>query len=142
MEAQTKTRLVFCAFACVALLAAPGCNSRSGEVSGTVRFKGVPLTGGQVTFTSAKNNGESAFAWIGEDGSYVINRCPTGPVKITVLALQRNRFGKDEEKETKAASGKRRNLPALPSRYTDPNVTDLEFVVVTGTQQFDIDLKP
>jgi hypothetical protein len=111
-----------------------------------VRFKGKPMPGGQVTFTSKDRSNVSVFARIGEDGSYVIHGCPAGPVKITVLALERTRGGKsfDSPQELAAASKRdqRRKLPAIPLRYTDPNTTDLEYSVVAGAQRYDIELKP
>jgi hypothetical protein len=123
-----------------------GCGGSTGEVSGTVRFQGGPMRGGQVTFTSQHRGGVSAFAWIGENGSYMIRGCPTGPVKITVLPLDRSRRGKgfDSARGMVAArgNGQRRKLPAVPLSYTDPNTTELEYSVLAGPQRHNIELKP
>jgi hypothetical protein len=135
-----------CWLAGVLALAVAGCGSGTGDVSGTVRFKGVPMWGGKVTFTSQDQGGVSVSAWIGEDGSYSIRGCPTGPARITVLPLEPSRGGRgfDNPRGVVAASGsrERRKLPVIPRRYTDANTTDLEYTVGGGRQQHDIELKP
>ncbi len=127
-------------------MALAGCGSSTGDVSGRVRFRAVPMPGGQVTFTSQDKPGASVYSWIGEDGSYLIHGCPTGPVKITILPLDRNRgakgFGNPSGFIAASKSDQRRKLPAIPLRYTDPNTTNLEYSVMTGAQQHNIELKP
>lgn len=130
-------------FAGVLGMALAGCGGSTGDVSGIVRFKAAPMPGGQVTFTSRDKSGVSVYAWIGEDGNYRIHGCPTGPVKITVLPLERSRSGKGPKGLGVAGKSEpRRKLPVIPLRYTDPNTTDLEYSVVAGPQQFQIELKP
>src|SRR5262249_12046242 len=51
--------------------------------TGVVKYKGTPLKGGMVTFNSTAGK-MSPVATISEDGTYKIENCPTGPVKITV----------------------------------------------------------
>jgi hypothetical protein len=127
-------------------LALAGCGGSTGHVSGTVRFKGAPIPGGRVTFTSRDGGGVSGFAWVGVDGSYSIRGCPTGPVKITVLSMERSRGGNgfDNPRGVVGArrSGQSRKLPAIPLRYADPRTTDLEYNVCGGNQTHDLDLKP
>jgi hypothetical protein len=142
---QGGFRAVYCFVAALGLALA-GCGGNTGDVSGTVRFKGKPLSGGQVTFTGQDNPGASAFAWIGTDGSYSIHGCPTGLTKITVLPLERNRGGQTSGTTKRFAaaskSDQRRKPPSIPLRYVDPNTTDLEFSVAGGVQHHDIELKP
>src|SRR5579863_1189408 len=110
-----------CCLMFLLVLAQSGCGDTTGVVSGTVRLKGAAVPGGQVTFTSQTSSGESAFGWIGEDGSYVVQRCPIGPVRIIVLPLERRRGGKGlaNPQGTVAAKGakQRRKPPAIPMRY-------------------------
>lgn len=63
----------------LALAMLSGCG-RSGEVTGTVRFDGDPLTAGRVTFFHSEQQGRNVSSHIQPDGSYRIPYCPTGPV--------------------------------------------------------------
>jgi hypothetical protein len=64
-----------------ASLGLAGCGSSSGIVTGKVTYNNRPLKGGNVTFVGA--NG-SASARINEDGTYTIDKVPTGEAKIAV----------------------------------------------------------
>jgi hypothetical protein len=67
--------------ALAALLGAAGCQSY-GDVTGKVTYKGQPLKGGSVTFTTPGKG--SVSAPIGEDGSYTASHVPAGDAKIAV----------------------------------------------------------
>jgi hypothetical protein len=112
-----------------------GCGSR-GAVSGTVRFKDKPLSGGRITFNSQTTGGPSVVAVIGEDGSYKIADCPPGPVKITVQTVYR---GSGYAQPRKAG---RLNLAIIPARYADPIASSLDYEVRAGAQRYDVELKP
>ncbi|MBO0699966.1 MAG: hypothetical protein J2P46_16330, partial [Zavarzinella sp.] len=69
-----RTRAAVIAF--VAVLAA-GCGSTT-TVSGTVTYKGAPLSGGSVTLVSG--DGVAHSGAIQPNGTYTIPDVPTGPV--------------------------------------------------------------
>ena len=76
---RMRVRLLTC-FGLPILALIGGCSSE-GSISGKVTYKDKPLTGGIVLFTSSSG---SSTANINEDGSYSIERMPTGDVKIAV----------------------------------------------------------
>ena len=115
------------ALAALLALALSGCGGK-GEVSGKVRFNGAPLATGRVTFSCQNKPGASAFAMIGADGGYQIADCPSGPVQITV--------------QTAGYRGARPAAAAIPGRYVDPAKSGLDYIVLPGRQQHDIDLAP
>jgi hypothetical protein len=142
------------------LLLAAGCGSR-GTVSGKVLYKGKPLTGGHVVFLHQKGSFTTA---IQEDGSYSIDRVPSGPVKIAVTAagpvhprhglsksqlekMQKNKPEvKSDEDAPKAmmaemlgsASGGNKSGVNLPEKYGDPEKSGLTYTVAGGSQTYDI----
>ena len=120
-------------------MALSGCGG-TGDVSGTVRFNGKPLPGGRVTFTSLEKTAKYAFAPIREDGSYTIENCPTGPVRITVQAVV-PRSGA-VPRGAKPGPGGRSAPVLLPVRYADPEKSGLDYVVSRGEQLHDIALEP
>jgi hypothetical protein len=129
-----RTLLVGGVLAILALMQT-GCGSR-GAVSGTVRFKDKPLSGGRITFISQKTGGASVVAVIGDDGSYKITDCPAGPVKITVQTVFRG-SGYAQPRKTG-----RLNLAIIPARYADPTASGIDYLVRASWQQHDIDLQP
>jgi hypothetical protein len=68
-------------------LSAVGCGLNSkGNISGKVLYDGKPLPGGLVTFVPT--SGQGAFtSRLGPDGSYSLEKVPTGPMKIAVKAF-------------------------------------------------------
>jgi hypothetical protein len=124
--------------AAVVMLSLSGCGA-TGEVAGTVRLKGKPLSTGRITFTSQANPAVVAFTWIGADGSYRVSDCPVGPVKITVQTVF-SRPGRNWQPAASSANG-RPPAPIIPARYTNPATTDLEFSVTRGSQSHDVELK-
>jgi hypothetical protein len=120
------------------LLGLLGCSDPGAEVTGTVRFDGVPLTGGKVTFFHPTRPGRNVTAYIQTDGTYRILAVPTGQVKVTVVVLPPQQ--KDRDKKRAAAA--RLKVPAVPSKYTDPATTELIYRVEPGSQTIDIELRP
>ena len=135
-------------------LAATGCGSQ-GSVSGKVSYKGEALGGGTVVFTSEGRASDSSP--IALDGTYHINKIPTGPVKVAV-----------ETKSARpiAADPRRPNMPTpppdqmpaggtsaygtpgaptgkyvwIPDDYGDPAKSGLTYDVKPGSQTKDFDL--
>jgi hypothetical protein len=137
-------------------LAVTGCGS-SGSVSGKVSYKGEPLGGGVVVFTSTEGK-SSASAQIGPDGQYSIDKIPAGPVKISVEtnsakpakapprgALPTPPAGAmpkdiDPSKYNQASQPKGKYV-AIPENYADPEKSGLTYTVTSGPQTHEIDLK-
>jgi len=67
-------------FSCICLF---GCGKGSGDVSGTVTYKGERLKGGTVTFSSA-SGGPSFTSPIAEDGTYTLHSVESGEYKVCV----------------------------------------------------------
>src|SRR4051812_22653135 len=105
--------------ALVPILAAAGCGGSRVTVSGKVSYKGTPLKGGNVVFNSLEGK-ESRSAPIAEDGTYRIEKCPVGKVKITVETESLKRVG--------TSGGARKNQPPpganVPADYTPPDFDD------------------
>jgi hypothetical protein len=145
----------------VFLMLAPvaGCSSY-GTVSGKVTYQGEPLTGGTILFTSSRGKGTRSSP-IGEDGSYTIANMPSGDVKIAVET-------KSAQPPPSGAKGPPMSMqpppgvalppgtldspiynPALrkgfavkiPERYADPEQSGIPYVVTSGPQTYNIDLK-
>jgi hypothetical protein len=82
LSVSKPLRLLTAVFLLAAFLCLAGCGSSSNKVVGKVTYQGKPVPGGIVVFYGAnKWTGSSA---IEEDGSYTIDKPPTGSVKITV----------------------------------------------------------
>ena len=139
--------------ALVAPIAATGCSfSGKGTVSGKVYYKKTLLKGGNVTFFSTEGK-PSLSTSIAEDGSYKLEKVPTGEVTICV-----------ETKSLKLQPGatpppKYSAPPGAPAGYTPPNVADRsknfvpidekyatpedsgkKYTVKSGSQEYNIEL--
>jgi hypothetical protein len=121
-----------------ALLSVSGCGGGTGEISGTVRFQGQPLSSGFVTFTIASDPGNRFSATIGADGTYRIAACPSGSARIAVKAVVPRGGQSPPGKEKHTGDGP----PAIPARYANPETSGLELTVRPGSQQHDIELVP
>lgn len=140
---QTKAWLVL-----LLLLPISGCGKGrpSGTVTGTVTYKGAPLTAGKVTFYGPKN--QTATAAINEDGRYEATDVPLGLVKVAVETPP----PPPPEAVKAAKQGKRRfgvgnpitlpeNTVSIPKKYNNPEISGYSLTVKEGSQPFDIDLK-
>ncbi len=118
----------------------------SGTVTGTVTFKGAPLTTGRVIFYGANN--QTAIAQIGEDGNYEAIKVPLGLVKVAVDTPP----PPSRETVKAAKTGKRRfergvpislpeNTVSIPAKYGNPELSGFSLTVKEGSQPYDIALK-
>lgn len=145
-----------------AILLAGGCSGGKGVVNGKVLYKGKPIPGGSVSFTSDKGDKEGVWSSpIEEDGSYTIRGVPAGTAKITVetdsfrpalasVGAQRGgggvsaQFMKEnlEKMNPQMADPERakRYVP-IPAQYRDATKSNLTYEVKSGKQEHDIDLK-
>jgi hypothetical protein len=115
-----------------------GCEN-AGTVSGTVRYKGQPLSEGSVSFVGEK--GQAATGSIDKSGRYVVFHVPLGSAKVTVQVV-----GVEGPPPVsfagvpKTASEPGTNVKIL-LRYSVPATSGLQHTVTKGKQAFDIDLK-
>jgi hypothetical protein len=66
-------------------LASSGCGPGHGRVTGTVTYRGKPVVVGTVLIVGS--DGIPAYGNVGEDGTYVIARVPTGAAQVAVNSL-------------------------------------------------------
>src|SRR6516162_895701 len=86
MSSLNSRAVRLCLLLCLAVIAV-GCTSgkklqQYTEISGTVKFDGVPLPGGQIVFHGKEGEADKT-AVIKEDGTYSIS-APVGECKIAV----------------------------------------------------------
>jgi len=128
----------------VLLLPVLGCGTRTGSVSGTVTFKGAPLSGGSVTFHG--ENGKLDSAAIGPDGKYTMAQAPLGPVKAAVVTVKPSApptlpGGKETPKKESKTEPVGRFVP-IPPKYHEPQTAGLHYTITSGDQTIDIKLEP
>jgi hypothetical protein len=148
-------------------LAAAGCGSATGQVTGKVIFRGKPLSGGAVSFLPASGQGANTSR-IKEDGTYTVIKVPVGTVKIVVAppaaakldpkikmmvdAVKSGKTKMSQEEIDKMPPEFREALDSggpsssgrsgvIPKQYTDPEKSVLEYTVTSGSQIHDIELK-
>jgi hypothetical protein len=127
--------------AVVLMVLAAGCSRGTGNVSGTVKFKGKPLPAGTITFYDEANG--AASSPINPDGSYSVSKVAAGTARITVAVPMAIRFVSPGMSEDKAdLPDVVRQTPAIPAHYYDPAKSGLTCKVVRGDQQQDFDLQP
>lgn len=110
-----------------------GCGWGGGDVTGTVRFNGTPVTSGWVTVNYPNGEHSPLSGIIHPDGTYRVPGCPSGAARITVRPADGGLPGK------KVAGQK---APMVPARYADAEKSDLRLKATGRPQTFDIDLKP
>jgi len=139
-----------------------GCSSK-GSVSGKVLYKGQPVTGGNLIFQTDKGNFFRAI--ISEDGTYTMEKVPSGPVQIgvenealktqagagTMIAKVTPKDQKGNEQnvnEMMQGMMKQMNKGGVPGKYVpipekvkDPKTSGLTYTVTGGSQVHDIELK-
>ena len=126
---------------------AVGCGGRRGEVRGTVRYRGRPLTSGTVQFLAA--DGVPYAATISPDGSYAL-RAPAGPAKVIVSCLAVDRVPRLTRPGTTGPTAVRGAAPPrprsgglslIPARYADWGRSGLTVEVEPGGTTCDFDLR-
>jgi hypothetical protein len=131
------------------LLALVGCGEPVASVSGTVKFKGQPLTSGTVLFHGSDARVEHSL--IDANGKYVIPKAPLGQVRITVRWHAATPsglpgHGKPPAASTESASSAKDKRDskslAIPPRYLDPDRSGITYTVKVGTQTHNIELEP
>jgi hypothetical protein len=122
-----------------------GCGPSHGTVTGTVTLNGQPVTDGQVSFLG--QDGTIVTSMIDSSGKYRIAQFPVGLAKVTVYPpMDMAAVG-----DTLKNQGKEKGPPKMiappqpksdiPSRYSDPNTSNLTVEVRRGEMTFDIPLE-
>lgn len=118
-----------------------GCGffENAGTVSGTVQYRGHPLTEGSVSFVCG--DGQVATGSIDQAGRYAVSHVPTGTAKVTVQVVRADgpppmSFVGTPQSVQGTAAG-----PKIPLRYSMAATSGLQHSVTKGNQQFNIDLQ-
>lgn len=117
------------------------------KVTGTVKYKGVPVAGAKVIFTDGKDgaspNGPTATT--DEDGAYAVVGVPPGSYKVVVYKLVARpgaklpAEGEGMDLEQLEASGMGSHF--LPKKYSSPSSTTLVAQIPAGSHEENFDLK-
>jgi hypothetical protein len=134
----------------LAALAAVGCGG-SGSVSGKVVYNGTTVKGGTVMLVDS--TGKAYSSPIAQDGTYQIDKVPTGDVKVMVETKSIEAASKIPSYKPPAGQtvpgaptppdpeeAKRRYVP-IPDKYQSVETTDLTYTVKSGSQPYDPPLK-
>ncbi|HZY87943.1 MAG TPA: hypothetical protein VFE78_24120 [Gemmataceae bacterium] len=147
LRSLNRPRLAGAALALVLSASAVGCGGGRGEVRGTVRYRGRPLTSGTVQLLGA--DGVPYAATIGADGSYVV-RAPVGAAKVIVSCLAEARLPRLTRQQPAGRSAVRGAAPPrprsggfslVPERYGDWGLSGLAVEVGRGETTCDFDLR-
>ncbi len=138
-----------------------GCGGGTGTVTGKVTFDGKPLTSGNVVFTNANGKGSQSVS-IQADGSYKVERMPTGPAKVAVVTSpppgsetgsrmpapklptpppDKLPPGVDPNSIYGGQQPGRAKFVKIPENYGDPEKSGLTHTVTSGAQEWNIELK-
>jgi hypothetical protein len=126
------------ALCCLLLALAVGCGKGKGTISGTVKYKGTPLTSGTIIFRGPDGYVDSTS--ISNQGEYTLANFPVGEAKITVATQL---YEKETPGGTSKSKGKKKkvaNVVEIPTKYSDPERSKLSYTVVDGPQQHNVDL--
>ncbi len=132
----------------VGVLAVSGCGSKTGTVTGTVRYRNQMLTTGTVSFYCEK--GEIVSALIAKDGTYRLAKVPKGLTRVAVVSHPAVPYGLQVNQVPAAfapPSAPTARVPLKPStfipeRYNRPDSSGLVLTVQGGEQTLDFDLTP
>lgn len=147
MSGLRRTMMTAAALACL------GCGVKTGDVSGTVTYKGKLLPTGAVTFLDANKQpvGSSPI----RDGNYSVSKVPVGTITILVttppLPTQRNvprpppPRGKPLPKDQPLPEFNPDKQPVatitVPTKYSDPEKSGLAYTARPGSQTHKIELE-
>jgi hypothetical protein len=140
---------MFCVIPLVlAILSLNGCRGTN-TVTGTVTYKGKPLTAGTVMFYVADKTVPGNIA---SDGTYTARGVPVGPAKVTVTVANLGNLAPSQMKGGIPGQAEHAPLPGqesgpapapvvIPGKYAAKESSDLSYDVHSGKNTFDIDLK-
>jgi hypothetical protein len=119
-------------------IGAAGCSPPTGDVSGTVRYKGQTVDGGQVEIIPP--NGQPYLSVIKTDGSYLITKVPVGESRVIVMKVPPGGSGRAERPAEREDSKTPPRASVLPEKYATVGTTPLVYTVQPGVNKYDIDL--
>ncbi len=98
-------------------------------VFGKVTYQSQPLSSGTVFLGDGYSQAD-----IEKDGSYQILDAPSGPVKVSVRNVSRSLKKRGEKIEWVVKS-------LIPTKYNNPQTSGLQYIIGSGRQEINIDLK-
>jgi hypothetical protein len=99
----------------VVLAALAGCGqSTTSTFHGNVSVGGQPVRSGVIYFLGPAPKMQMGMGTIHDDGTYTATDVPVGDVRVALQA------------------------PGVPSQFTDPNTSELVYVVMPGTRSLEI----
>jgi hypothetical protein len=123
-------------------IAVGGCHRAEplGDVHGTLKFQGVPVSSG-IVFFDGGSKGVHMTANVNEHGEYRVSMAkgfglPSGTYRVAVYP-----FVADLPIGSKIRPVPRK-FPDFPPRYRKPDTSRLTIRVVVGDNPYDIDMKP
>jgi hypothetical protein len=127
--------------------AAGGCGRSTATLSGTVTYRGRPVTSGEVVFLAADGRA-AAHAPIDPDGRYTVQGVPPGEARVAVdnappswyATFSRLPATLANDPEVREARAQAARYVPTPPRYRDPNQSGLTHTVEKGSQTYDIAL--
>lgn len=139
-----------------------GCGETKGTVarlSGSVKYKGTPVTAGTITFTAKGEGGDPSGSYpvpITTDGTYSTSQLPAGELAVAIETESinpKNRRspeqygrgrGKDMMKRSPAPEGvgtaPKGTYVKIPDKYKDSKTSGLTVTVTSGKNTKDFDL--
>lgn len=133
-------RVLWAIVAASAIIWVAGCDRgpRTGDVSGTATFDGVPIEDGRIDFFPADDKGPTAGDLI-KDGKYFAKKVPVGTMKIVVSSSKV--VGKKKVYDTPNSPEMPITKEVLPEKYSMMENTELRFEVQSGLNEKNWDLK-
>jgi hypothetical protein len=104
-------------------------------VSGTVSYKGEPVTSGLLQFTG-ENNGYYGAANLLPDGSYTMTDVVPGEVKVSIMQTPGGSGSSSGEKSKPAPKPQ----AELPDKYRSPQTSGLKYPIKPDTTQLKIEI--
>lgn len=147
LEISQFQQTAFASLLLISLAFASGCGSSNGPevvpASGTISYKGQPLTNGMVMFNPADPKvGRVDQSEIKPDGTFALSTlvprdgAVPGSYKVSVTSFLLGTETLAKDKGT-GIGGK----PAIPTRYNDPTISGLYETIESGTPRTDIKLE-
>lgn len=124
------------AVAVATTLALVGCSKgvKKVTVSGTVSYKGQPLSSGILKFVGSE--GSYSAAVIQADGTYTITDVVPGEIQVGIMEAPQ---GSGSSSGAGGPSGK--PPVSLPEKYRNPESSGLKYTITPDTRKLDIDIK-
>lgn len=144
------------------LLLVLGCGSSKGTVSrltGSVKYKGKPVTAGTITFYPKGEKGDTAGNYpvpIDPDGTYSASQLPAGELAVAIETESANPKNRPSAKQYGGAKSKMKMSPPpegvnvakgpqgayvpIPKKYADPKESGLTVKLTSGKNTKDFDL--